>query len=830
MTDKKPGRLYEALKGLKIHDHACIIYHGRKQQLHAVIAFMRYGLTRHEQCVYVADENSIADIRQAMRAAGIDVEKEEAGSLLLLTDKRGSYVKHGFFDPDAMIGFLGDTTQAALDAGLSGLRGTGEMTWALAGDPGSERLLEYEAKLNFFLPDHKAVLVCQYNAEKFSSKTLMDIIRTHPIIIYEDTVCENPFYVPPDEFLHPGPAQGVERMLQTIVDQKNTSETLRQRERQQQEVAKIGGRALVGTPLPELMQDAVQIIADTLEVEFAKVLELLPGGQNLLLKAGIGWLPGLVGIATVGSDTDSQAGYTLLSHTPVIVEDLPSETRFSGPRLLTDHHVVSGISCIIQGRDGPYGVLGAHSKRRRRFGVDDINFLRGMANVLGQAISRAEIEESLRVHLRQLETLGFISSDISSSLDIDTVLKRTVEHAVELIGGDAGSIAIHDPKNKIMTYPYHYNMPPGFVFTSTELGKGLAGQVMQTGKSVIVRDYPTYPTALPEFVAGGLKILATAPVGYRGVNVGVIAVFGLSPDKTFSESDLKVLEQVGRQAGVAIEKAHVYRELKDLSRALEKKVKKRTAELEESRKTIIKDNVRLRELDKLKSIFVASTSHELRTPLSSVIGFSDLLLEETKERLTDDELEDLKTVNRAGRQLLTIVNDIIDISKVEAGKVRATSTDFNLRSVADEALAPFLSSADKKGLRFVVIVPELVLASDKDRLLQCLSNLISNAVKYTKQGSITLAARQTDGDIEVSVSDTGVGICEENLSKLFQPFERIFTPDTSAQPGVGLGLYLVKKLTEETLGGAVKVESVYGKGTTFTLTIPRDIGARLEAA
>jgi len=177
---------------------------------------------------------------------------------------------------------------------------------------------------------------------------------------------------------------------------RNVEEELRVRARQQAVVAELGLRALAGTDPAALMDEAVELVAETLHVEYSKVLELLPDGDALLLRAGVGWQAGLVGQATVSAGLESQAGYTLVSHEPVIVEDLSTETRFSGPPLLHDHGVVSGISVIIQGECRPFGVMAAHTTSRRTFTRDDIHFLQAVANVLAEAIQRKWAEQALR--------------------------------------------------------------------------------------------------------------------------------------------------------------------------------------------------------------------------------------------------------------------------------------------------------------------------------------------------------------------------------------------------------------------------------------------------
>ncbi|MDQ3999536.1 MAG: PAS domain S-box protein, partial [Actinomycetota bacterium] len=181
-----------------------------------------------------------------------------------------------------------------------------------------------------------------------------------------------------------------------ITDRKRAEEEVRSRNRQQAAVAELGVRALAESELQAVLEEAVALVDRTVGVEYCELLELLPDGNELQLVAGVGWKEGLVGNATVGAGLDSQAGYTLLSDEPVMVEDLHTEGRFSGSALLNEHGVVSGMSVVIHGREGPFGVLGAHTKSRRTFTEDDVNFLQAVANVLSTAVERKRAQEALR--------------------------------------------------------------------------------------------------------------------------------------------------------------------------------------------------------------------------------------------------------------------------------------------------------------------------------------------------------------------------------------------------------------------------------------------------
>jgi PAS domain S-box-containing protein len=279
---------------------------------------------------------------------------------------------------------------------------------------------------------------------------------------------------------------------------------------------------------------------------------------------------------------------------------------------------------------------------------------------------------------------------------------------------------------------------------------------------------------------------------------------------------------------------HAEEELLDYRNHLEKIVEVRTADLQASQQELVsivqdlnrtseelkKANVRLQELDRLKSMFIASTSHELRTPLNSIIGFSSVLLEGWSGELNHEQKEQLQIVLSSGKHLLSLINDVIDISKIEAGKLEIYNEEFNLADIMDEASSLVKKDAEEKGLELKTEMPDITLYSDRRRLLQCIINLLSNSVKYSEKGSVELKAKQNDGFVDISVSDTGIGIKEEDLQKLFKAFTRLESHLTESTSGTGLGLYLTDKLVREVLKGTLDVTSKYGEGSTFTLHIP----------
>lgn len=311
----------------------------------------------------------------------------------------------------------------------------------------------------------------------------------------------------------------------------------------------------------------------------------------------------------------------------------------------------------------------------------------------------------------------------------------------------------------------------------------------------------------------------------------IIAIVRDISERKRAEAEIKRLNQELEQR--VVEKT---RELEIRNRDLEQNQQillKLVRELNNKTAELQKANLRLEELDRLKSMFIASMSHELRTPLNSIIGFSSIVLEEWAGPLNAEQKENLSIILKSGKHLLSLINEVIDISKIEAGLIEPEISVFDSYDLITEAVKSFAPEIEKKRLEFPVALIHQEMHTDRRRLLQCVMNLLSNAVKFTERGRISLKAnlitfsdfgKTTTGQVlnflEITVEDTGIGIQEKDLAKLFQPFVRIDSPLKSKVLGSGLGLYLTKKIATEILKGGIEVSSKPGQGSIFTLRIP----------
>ncbi len=323
----------------------------------------------------------------------------------------------------------------------------------------------------------------------------------------------------------------------------------------------------------------------------------------------------------------------------------------------------------------------------------------------------------------------------------------------------------------------------------------------------------------------GYESVALIPLCAGGKIIGLLQLND-SRRGIFTSEMVAFLEEIGDSIGIAVDHKNVEQELARHREHLEELVNEKTSQLEEKTTELERANIRLQELDRLKSLFIASMSHELRTPLNSIIGFTGLMLQGLSGEMSEEADEELGIVYNSAKQLLSLINDVIDISRIEADQLETYFEEVNLDQVLRDAVIAVARDAEKKSIEIKTDFPEnLSIITDKKRLLQCVLNLLNNAVKFTEEGVIELTAVKEANILKISVRDTGIGIKEEGIPKLFTPFTRLDSPLKERTLGTGLGLYLTKKIMTDVFNGDIMVESRYGMGSTFTLIIPVPHGA-----
>ena len=363
----------------------------------------------------------------------------------------------------------------------------------------------------------------------------------------------------------------------------------------------------------------------------------------------------------------------------------------------------------------------------------------------------------------------------------------------------------------------------------SETGMGPTGTAIKTKKPFVMHHITSDPRCRPwrgEAVKRGYASSAAIPLVYKDRVFGALNVYGTLPH-FFDQEETGLLVEVGGDIAFAlhtIELEEKYRREQEARRKayeeLETKVAERTRELTEA-------NIRLKEVDRLKSEFLATMSHELRTPLNSIIGFTGIILNGMAGEINEEQGKQLSMVYSSARHLLSLINGILDVSKIESGKMEISKDQFRVKDVVSEVARSLSPMISQKGLKLVTEIPDDIpeIRSDRKKILQILLNLAGNAVKFTESGEIRIGCRFDGNRLEVSVFDTGIGIKEEDRELLFEAFRQI---DGSAQrryQGSGLGLYLCKRLIT-LLGGTIRVESEYGKGSTFIFTLPAGSGER----
>jgi signal transduction histidine kinase len=403
--------------------------------------------------------------------------------------------------------------------------------------------------------------------------------------------------------------------------------------------------------------------------------------------------------------------------------------------------------------------------------------------------------------VNELRALGEVSQAVNSTLDLQTVLTTIVSKAAPLAGTEAGAIYVFNEVSEEFQLRATYGMDDSLIAAIRDhhihIGETAVGEAAERREPVQIADVRNEPASevLAPIVRAGFRALLILPLLGADRVVGALVVRRKQPGE-FPKATVDLLQTFAAQSVLAIQNARLFSEIEEKGR-------------------------QLAVASQHKSQFLANMSHELRTPLNAILGYTELILDSIYGEAPEKMRGVLKRVESNGRHLLGLINDVLDLSKIEAGQLVLSLTDYSLKDVVYNVFSAVEPLASGKKLNFKVEVPpDLPMGhGDERRLTQVLLNLVGNAIKFTDTGEVTIKAAATNGAFTVAVRDTGPGISESDQGKIFEEFQQADNTATKKKGGTGLGLSIARRIMEMH-GGKLWVESQIGKGSVFSFMLP----------
>ncbi len=462
-------------------------------------------------------------------------------------------------------------------------------------------------------------------------------------------------------------------------------------------------------------------------------------------------------------------------------------------------------------------------EKENAFGDADMRLLTTLTNSMSVALENARLFDET-THLlgeakqraSELTTVNSISKALASLLDPQELIELVGDQLRDLFKANIVYLALLDQQTNIISFPYQYgdNMQP------MKLGEGLTSKIIMTGQPLLInKDVVELGQQIGASVVGiPAASYLGVPIPVGGQFIGVLSVQSTEQQNRFNESDQRLLSTIAASVGVALRNARLFEE-----------VQQSKMEAEAATKAAEQANA-------AKSAFLSTVSHELRTPLTSVLGFAKIIRKRLDEKIfpivekteikTEKTIrqinENLKVVISEGERLTHLINDVLDLAKIEAGKMEWNVENVSMTEVAERAIAATSSLFDQKNLKLIREIETDIpaISGDRDKLIQVIINLISNSVKFTDEGSVTCRLYNDKNEVIVSISDTGIGIAPEDHAAVFEQFKQVGGDTLTDKPkGTGLGLPICKEIVEHH-GGRIWLESEPGKGSTFSFALP----------
>jgi signal transduction histidine kinase/HAMP domain-containing protein len=462
------------------------------------------------------------------------------------------------------------------------------------------------------------------------------------------------------------------------------------------------------------------------------------------------------------------------------------------------------------------GAIGIYRRELRPFTEKQIELVTNFANQAVIAIENVRLLNELRARtddlarsVGELQALGEVSQAVNSTLDLETVLTTIVQRAVQLSRTDAGAIYVFDEGRQEFKLRATYGMSDDMIIALTDrhIGTGDAhiGPATVQRKPVQVPDIENEPPAPVNEInlREGYRAIMVIPLLRPDHIVGALVVRRREPGE-FPKATIDLLETFADQSVVAIQNANLFHEIEEKGKQLA------TA-------------------SQHKSQFLANMSHELRTPLNAILGYTELILDGIYGDTPEKAQAVLKRVESNGRHLLGLINDVLDLSKIEAGQLTLSLTDYSMKDVLYNVFSAVEPLANDKKLGFKVEAqPDMPKGhGDERRLTQVILNLVGNAIKFSDTGAVIIKANASNGTFTVAVQDNGPGISKTDQGKIFEEFQQADNSATKKKGGTGLGLSISRRIVEMH-GGRLWVESEVGVGSVFQFTLPVEVQAQVQ--
>lgn len=601
------------------------------------------------------------------------------------------------------------------------------------------------------------------------------------------------------------------RIYQTLTDQaaitiqsRRLLAEAQRRALQLQTTAQVSKAATSILDLSELFNQTVNLVKDSFNYDHVQIFLVSPDETDAVLVASTGEA-GRQLLANkhhllVGSQ--SIIGQVTATRQPRIAVDTQDSRSVHRPNPLLPK-TRSELALPLVARNRILGALDVQSNLPGTFTKEDEQILANLADQIAVAINNAQLFESSKRRGDEMRFL-FDATKAATGLSVekDAALYRLATLIRETVGADATMVALIEDENTLRSYAAVAPDSAVSLSASYDLNHPFFKWLLENRRSAILNDVirtsrQTLPGITELFPGVGSGVFIPL---YAGNQIAGIIGTMRAERSTFTAETEQLLETLSPTLAAILQNASLVNELTQA-------------------------NTRLREVDKLKSQFLANMSHELRTPLNSIIGFSRVILKGIDGPLTDLQQQDLGTIHESGKHLLGLVNDILDQAKIEAGKMELSNSHFSVAELVKGVMSTAVGLVKDRSVRLRQEVEETLPEAwgDEFRTRQVLLNLVSNAAKFTPEGSVTVSAFEVDENdrryIQISVTDTGIGIPEDKLSSVFESFQQVENTTARQYEGTGLGLPIAKSLVEMQ-HGRIWAESQLGRGSTFSFTVP----------